>query len=282
MLKNASNWMKRNPLVPYFTLAMLISWLIELPLIAVRQGWVDWDIPFSIHYLASFGPMLAALIVTALTSGRAGLGELWGRITKWRVGWKWTSFAILSPFVIFALFLPFVRLVKGEWPDLRLLGQANYLPYLGFWVLPIWLATYGFGEEIGWRGFALPRLQKTMSVSKATLLLGLFWILWHVPTFFYHDTYQGMGWIMFPAFVIGVLCGAVLFTWLYNGTGGSVLMVALWHGIFDLLTASKAGQDIIPIVMSAGVIIWALIVANVEKPWGFRFQQKQTILGDQP
>ena len=272
-----STLIKRHPLVSYFALAMIISWLIELPLIAMRQGWVDWDIPFSIHYLTSFGPMLAALIVTALASGTAGLRELWSRITKWRVDWRYAAFAILSPVVIFALCMPVVRLVSGEWPNLRLLGQTNYLPYLGVWVLPLWLITFGFGEEIGWRGFALPRLQKTMSVTKATLVLGSFWILWHVPTFFYHDTYQGMDWIILPGFVFGVLCGAVLFTWLYNGTGGSVLMVAIWHGLFDLLTASKAGQDIIPIAMSAGVIVWALVVANINKPWGFRFQKKHTI-----
>jgi len=269
--------LKRNHLVSYFALAFLFSWAIYIPLIFVRQGWVDWDISFSVHYFASFGPMLAAIIVTALTAGKDGLRELWSRIVRWRVNWRYAAFAILSPIVIFALCLPIVRLIKGEWPDLRLLGQVNYLPYLGVWVLPLWLATFGFGEEIGWRGFALPRLQKTMSVSKATLALGLFWILWHVPTFFYHDTYQGMGWLMLPGFVFGVLCGAVLFTWLYNGSGGNVLMVAVWHGLFDMLTASKAGPDIIPIVMSAGVIVWALIVANVEKPWGFRYQPKQTL-----
>lgn len=277
MKNNETNRMKRNPLALYFTLALLISWLIESPLIAMRQGWVEWNIPYSIHYLASFGPMLSALIVTAATSGSAGLRELWGRIIRWRVNWKYAAFALLSPVVIFTSGMPIIKLITGEWPNLNLLGQANYLPFLGFWVLPIWLITFGFGEEIGWRGFALPRLQKTMSISKATLILGLFWILWHVPTFFYHETYIGMGWMMLPGFVIGVLCGTVLFTWLYNGTGGSILMVAIWHGLFDLLTASKAGQDIIPIIMSAGVIIWALVVSNVNRTWGFRFQKKQTI-----
>jgi membrane protease YdiL (CAAX protease family) len=198
-------------------------------------------------------------------------------MTRWRVGWGYASFAILSPVVLFLLAAVVVRVVSGRWPDLRLLGQANYLPYLGWGVLPLWLVTFGFGEETGWRGFALPRMQKTMSVSKATLLLGLLWTLWHVPSFFYHETYVGMGWIMLPGFIFGVLCGAVLFTWLYNGTGGSVLMVAVWHALFDLLTASKAGQDIIPIITSAGVIVWALIVANIEKPWGFRHQPKQTL-----
>jgi membrane protease YdiL (CAAX protease family) len=267
---------ERHPVAAYYALALIFSWAVELPLVAVRQGWAGVQLPFSLHYLASLGPAFAALILTALTGGRRSLVELWGRITKWRVGWPWAAFAVGSPVVLFGIAALAIRIVQGQWPDLRLLGQANYLPYLGWWVLPLWLATFGFGEEIGWRGFMLPRLQKTMSVSRATLILGLLWTLWHVPAFFYHETYQGMPWYMLPGLIFGILCGAVLFTWLYNGTGGSVLMVAIWHALFDLLTASKAGQDVIPIVTTAGVIAWALFVANVDRPWGFRFQEKQT------
>lgn len=277
MTTNLSSWLRRHALVLYFGLAIAFSWAIYIPLVFVRQGWTDAHIPYAIHYIASLGPALAAVIVTALTAGRAGLAELWGRIIRWRVKPVYAAFAILSPLALFILAGLAMRLIQGTWPDLRLLGQANYLPYLGWAVLPLWLLTFGFGEEIGWRGFALPRLQRTMSVALETLVLGLLWTLWHVPSFFYHETYVGMGWIMLPGFVIGVLCGAVLFTWLYNGAGGSVLMVAIWHALFDLLTASAAGRDFIPIVTSAGVIVCALIVANVEKPWGFRFQQKQTL-----
>lgn len=170
-----------------------------------------------------------------------------------------------------------MRLVNGECPDLRRLGEVNYLPYLGGWAILLWILTFGFGEEIGWRGFALPRLQKMMPVMPATLVLGVLWILWHVPTFFYHGTYLAMGWTMLPAFTIGVLSGAVLFTWLYNGSGGSVLMVALWHGLFDLFTASKAWGDLIPMVISIAVILWAAIILLVNKSWGFRFQPRQTL-----
>jgi membrane protease YdiL (CAAX protease family) len=271
------NGIQRHPVALYYGLALAFTWAIQLPLVAARQGWIDASIPFWLHYLVSLGPTVAALLVTALMAGREGLKELGRRITRWRVGWRWWLFAVLSPVVVFALSMPIVYWVKGEWPNLRLLGQVNYLPYIGLAVLPLWLATFGFGEEIGWRGFALPRLQKNMSVSKATLVLGLMWMVWHIPAFFYHETYQGMGWITLAGFVFGVLCGAVVLTWLYNGTGGSVLMVALWHGIFDLLSASKAGQDIIPIIMSALVILWALFIANVERPWGFRFQEKHTV-----
>jgi membrane protease YdiL (CAAX protease family) len=86
-----------------------------------------------------------------------------------------------------------------------------------------------------------------------------------------------MGWFVLPGFVFGVLCGAVIFTWIYNGTGGSVLMVALWHGAFDLFMASKAGQDIIPFIMSALVILGALLVTNVNRPWNF-YQVKKHVI----
>lgn len=271
------NVVRRHPVATYYALAVVFSWAVELPLVAVRQGWTALGIPFSIHYLASLGPALAAIIVTASNGGRAGLAELWGRITKWRVSPAWAAFAVGSPVALFATAALAMRLIQGEWPDLRLLGQVNYLPYLGWRVLPLWLATFGFGEEIGWRGFVLPRLQRTMSVSRATLSLGLLWVLWHLPAFFYLETYQAMAWVVLPGMIFGVLCGAVLLTWLYNGTGGSVLMVAIWHALFDLLTASKAGQGLIPVVTTAGVIATALFIANTDKPWGFRFLEKQAL-----
>jgi uncharacterized protein len=268
----------RAPLIAYFIIAFALSWTVYFLLIAVQHGWTNMQIPYWIHYLASFGPAIAALTVTAFTAGRDGLRDLWRRIIKWRVGWSYAGFAVLSPVIVFLIAVLIARLIKGEWPDWRLLGQANYLPYLGWGVLPLWLITFGFGEEIGWRGFALPHLQKTMSVSRATLTLAFVWMLWHAPAFFYLDTIRSLGGlIIIPGFLVGVLFGAVLLTWLYNGTGGSILMVAIWHALFDLLTASKAGQDIIPIVTTACVIVWAWYVANIDKPWGFRFQEKQIL-----
>ena len=83
---------------------------------------------------------------------------------------------------------------------------------------------------------------------------------------------------MLPGFAFGVLCGAVLFTWLYNSTGGSVLMVAIWHGLFDMLTASRAGQDIIPVLMTAAIIIVALVITNLDRPWNFHRVKKHALV----
>jgi len=272
-----SRFIKRHPIAAYYVLALAFSWLVELPLVAVKQGWINLKVPFAIHYLASFGPAMASVLVTAVITGSKGLRELWGRITRWRVGRMWVVFSIFSPLAMFAVSILVVRLVKGNWPDLRLLGQPNYLPYLGAGVVFLWLVSFGFGEEIGWRGFALPRLQKTMSVSKATLLLAVMWALWHMPAFLYVDTLRQVGWIILPGFLIGVLFAAVLFTWIYNGTNGSILYVAVWHALFDMFTASKVGQDIIPIVMSAMVILSVLMITRVNKPWNFHRVEKRVL-----
>ena len=158
---NVSSWLRQHRVLVYFILTLAISWSIELPLVASAQGWIAAPLPFAIHYLASLGPLLAALIMTWAIGGSDGLRELWGRITKWRVGSIGVIFAFLSPVALFVLAAVVVwALSGGEWPNLQQLTEINYLPNLGIGALILWLATFGFGEEIGWRGYALPRLQR--------------------------------------------------------------------------------------------------------------------------
>jgi membrane protease YdiL (CAAX protease family) len=273
-----SSWSKQHRVLAYFLLTLAISWSIELPLIASAQGWITAPIPFAIHYLASFGPLLAAVIMTWATGGTEGLKELWGRITKWRVGSTGTIVAFLSPVALFVLAAVAVWLLSGgEWPDLQQLTEINYLPNLGIGALILWLATFGFGEEIGWRGYALPRLQRDHSALSATLILGVMWVVWHVPAFFYLDTYVSLGLAALPIFALGVLTGAIVLTWLYNTTGGSVLMVAIWHGVFDFLAASKASDGYIAALMSAVIMIWAVVIVVVYKPANLSRQAKHTL-----
>jgi membrane protease YdiL (CAAX protease family) len=250
----------RKSLGGYFVLAFALSWIVEFALIASQEGWIDPPLPFSLHYLAAYGPALAAILMTGFTAGRRGLSELFARVAKWRVGWKWLSISALFPVALFALGLVVARVLYGEWPAVRDLGQVNYLPYMGIWALPFWFVTYGLGEEIGWRGFALPRLQRNRTAASSTLILGLLWALWHTPAFFYLDTYEQLGLVMLPAFAASLLCGAVVYTWLYNSTGGSVLMAALFHAVFNFFSASQAGQGIVQVAMTAGIIVAALVI----------------------
>ena len=277
MISSISNWTKQHSLVVYFVLAYVITWTFEIPLAAVKQGWISFPIPFAIHYLGSFGPLLAALIVTALTRGGSGIRQLFSGLFKWRVGWGWFLFSVFSPIAMFALAVIVTRLTSGAWPNLKLLGEVEYLPNLGIvGALILWLLTWGFGEEVGWRGFALPRLQKGRSALTATVILGVIHAFWHLPAFFYKDTYMAMGLIVgLPMLVISVTAAAIMFTWIYNSTRGSLLMVVLFHALFDMLSVSKAGGASAPAVMSAVVWILAVVVVIVFKPANLSRLDKQ-------
>ncbi len=207
--------------------------------------------------------MIAALIVTAITEGRAGIGNLLGRIVKWRAAFRYYAFAILAPIALFILAVLLNRLFLGAWPNLALLGEADYLPYLGpLGVLGLWFLTYGLGEETGWRGFALPHLQKNRSAASATLILALLWAGWHLPAFFFRDTYVEMGLVGFPMFLVSIIFATMVFTWLYNSTGGSLLVVILFHAVFNWLSVSEAGGQFAAMLMSVPVIAWAIFVVR--------------------
>lgn len=267
----------RHPVIAYWLLTLAISWLIWLPLIVQAQGWANLNVPFALHYLGAFGPMLAALIMTWVGGGRDGLRELWSRIIRWRAGRVAWLAAVGSPIALYVL-AAIVSVAAGNpVPDLALFGQVNYLPYLGLGVLPLWLITYGFGEEIGWRGFALPRLQNGRNALWASVILGVMWSAWHLPAFFYLDTYLAMGLGIFPMFALGILSGALLLTWLYNTARGSILIVAVWHGLFDLVSAGKAADATMQTVMSIVIMVLAVVVVIVFKPANLSREPRQVI-----
>lgn len=262
-----NTWIKNHSLVAYYAFAYAISWLIALPLIALEQGWITAEVPQALHYIAGYGPMLAAFIVTWLTLGRGGMKELFGRMTKWRVGWGWIAAAIFGPFALLAVSAVIARLLGEPWPDIRLMGEVNYLPNLtvvGVWFL--WLLTYGIGEETGWRGFALPHWQRRWNALVASLLLGVFWIIWHVPFFFYLDTYVDLGLAGFPGFALSILSGAIVFTWLYNSTRGSVLMAILFHASLNTTSATGAAQGTLAMIFSILFMVWAVALVIIYRP----------------
>jgi len=256
-------WFKGHSLVAYFVVTYLVSWMIWSPIVASAQGWVAWDVPYALYYFGSFGPAIAAFILTALTEGEAGVRNLVGRIFKWRVEFRYYAFAVLAPIGLFVLAYLLNRLVMGEWSDLRVLGEADYLPYLGpLGVLGLWLLTYGLGKETGWRGFALPHLQKNHSAASATLILALLWATWHFPAFFFRDTYVDLGVLGFPLFAFMMIFSTMTFTWLYNSTRGSVFIVIVFHAVFNWLSVSEAGGQFAASIMSAPIVLWALYVAR--------------------
>jgi uncharacterized protein len=272
----ATNLLGRHPLTAYFVLALALTWLIASPMIASAQGWLNWNVPFALHYLTGYGPLLAAFIVTALTEGRSGIRDLVSRMFRWQVGLGWVLISAFSLVGVFAVAVVVTGFLGAPWPDLNLLGQVNYLPNLGIAAWLMWILTSGVGEETGWRGFALPRLQKSHNALSATLILTAFWVLWHVPFFFYLTAYMKLGLIMFPVFALGMLAGAIVLTWLYNSTNGSILMVALFHGALNFVSATRTSEGAITIILNVAIWIWAVLLVVVFKPANLARRVKQT------
>ncbi len=267
MIGRVSSWVKEHPLITYFVLAYAISWAIVAPLIASAQGLIDVPVPFALHYLNDYGPLLAAVITAGIANGTEGLRDLFRRMVRWRVGLSWMLVAAFSPLALFGIAAGISVFALGEEPpDLSLLGTITYLPYLGLAGWIFWILTAGIGEESGWRGYALPKLQRDMSALSATLIVTLFWVGWHLPRFFYYGAYMELGFSVLPLAAHGFLAMAIVLTWLYNSTRGSILMAALFHGSYNFwVTTPAAGGFIIPTI-DAFVIIWAVAVVVVFGP----------------
>ncbi|HWQ82937.1 MAG TPA: hypothetical protein VN363_00130, partial [Anaerolineales bacterium] len=142
MAGSISTWIKRHALFAYFLLAYSISWAIQIPLAFQAQGLSQASIPFSTHYLSAYGPMLSAIIVTWLTGGIGGLKELMGRMLIWRVQPVYWLAAI-SPLALYVIVALVLWLIQGNPLDLSVLGQVDFLPKMGWGVLPFWLLTSG-------------------------------------------------------------------------------------------------------------------------------------------
>ncbi len=254
---------KRYPLVSFFIFAYTISWTIKIPIALSLWGVIPIPVPPALHYLAAFGPLGAVVIVTLTVENRPGIHRLLRGLTRWRVQSGYVLFVIGAPLVLFSIALILASIMRRN-PDLALLGQVDYLPPIGVVpALALWLLTFGLGEEAGWRGFALPRLQTTMSAFSASLLLGILWGFWHLPAFFYRDNYTAMGLLAVPMVVISVTMASMVFTWLYNSTGGSLLMVVLFHALFDFFAATPASGGMAAVVMSGLMVFWAVRVIKV-------------------
>jgi membrane protease YdiL (CAAX protease family) len=277
VVRRISLWVKEHQLITYFVLAYAISWIIVAPLVASAQGFIDVPVPFALHYLNDYGPLLAALITAGVANGTEGLRELFQRMIKWRVGLGWGLVAAFSPLALYGIAVGIVVGLGDPPPDLSRLGTITYLPYLGLSGWIFWILTAGIGEESGWRGFALPKLQRHMSALSAALIVTLFWVGWHLPRFFYYGAYMELGFSVLPVAAHGFLALAIVLTWLYNSTRGSILMAALFHAGYNFWAASGAAGGLVTSTIDALLIIWAVAVVLVFGPANLSRKAKQVL-----
>jgi membrane protease YdiL (CAAX protease family) len=171
--------------------------------------------------IASFAPSVVAIVLTALTSGAAGVRALVRKLGLWRVGWIWYAAALGIPIAASLAVLGASSLLGGA--RLAANGQALAL-------IPI-IYILAAGEELGWRGFALPRLLERLAPLPVALLLGVIHALYHLPLWvapgFPTPSYS------FASFLVASLAFGIVWTWLYQHTGGSVLISTLFHGTIN-------------------------------------------------
>ena len=219
-------FLKRHSLVIGLILMFLYTWTIDLS----NSGVLPFKFSFPIYITLGWGFIFASLVMTWLTLGKNEAAKLFRRFFIWRVGWRWWMVALLlGPFCIVAGVYLNAALTQVP-PDFsavmayQIFGTSASLP---LFFLPFFLVELlTNGEEMGWRGYVLPRLQVKYGALASSLILGVIWAFWHLPKYVSHFNIAAFGWA-----VLHFLAFAVILTWLYNNTKGSLLIVAVSHAI---------------------------------------------------
>jgi membrane protease YdiL (CAAX protease family) len=246
--------LRRHALVTFFVLAFALAWWI----------WILYA--FNIIFLGpifALGPLLAAIIVTVLTSGKAGLKALLSRMVRWRVGLRWYAAALGLPVGVY-LFAVSLNILSGASASTAEPFSSWYLVFPLFAFSLLFPLSGAFGEELGWRGYALPRVQARVSALCAALIIGVIQTAWHLPLFMSNLVHVSD----IPVFMaIGTVA-----TWLFNNTRGSVLMTMVLHASFNtnaaFFGAMFTGAELVRMswLLAAGWCVAAIVVVAMYGP----------------
>jgi len=265
-MNTISALIRRRPVLTYFTLVILISWTGGAVVVGPGNFPLDWErfeqLGGAFYGVSIAGPVVAGLLLTGLLDGRRGLRELRVRLGKWRVGASWYGLALLPAVVMAATLL---ALSPGSWdsiPSIFTSGEKVRAAWMG--------AAVGlvFGlEELGWTGFAVPRLRVRHGILATSMMVGLVWGAWHFPLFWQSDSFSSIvplslllvrlfSWL--PAF-------RTLLVWIYDRTG-SLLLPMLMHGCVSavsvvLVSTGLSGGDLWAVTLAWPLMMWLLVGA---------------------
>jgi uncharacterized protein len=252
-----TNWLRRYPVSTGLALMFAFTWPIDLWAAADSRDWTTWSPPPVLVVLVGYGFVVAALVATGLVDGRAGIRALLRRFLVWRVGLLWYAVVLIGPAVLVLIALALHVVSGGATPDFgrpfarQIVGDDS----VSLWaVLPLFFAigVLSNGEEIGWRGYVLPRLQERHSALVSSIVIGLVAALWHLPKFL---TVGGPQDFPFGFFLFEAVAQAILYTWVYNSTGRSLLLVTLLHA------SSNTATVFLPILPAATGDSTALLIS---------------------
>ena len=208
-MKRIADLLRRHEITAFFVLTFVLTWTAFIPWYAGNAEDIPWF---------TFGPFAAALILSASTGGWPAVRGLLAKIVHWRVGILWYLVALGLPVAIQLVAILLNPLFGSPAPM-----WSNIPPLLDIIPMVLLFAVFSgpLGEEPGWRGFALPRLLSRYPALTASLILGVVWAAWHLPLLLVGDlTVYG---------TVNAVLAAIVFTWVYQNTGGSVLVPILMH-----------------------------------------------------
>lgn len=274
--KRSLDW----PLISFFALAYLIAWAC-VPLLASFansagvEDWVifsdmieSWDyddieptapkwLLYLITRVQDFSFSIAGVTLIFYTAGKQGLNKLGTRLLQWRIGWPWLAAALIPVGLYFLATL--VAGAVGSF-DFNMANLRLVLFSFESGLLVTLFLRGPMGEELGLRGFALPRLLSRMSAIRASTIIGFFWALWHLPVLLSQNIFSLVVFLLL-AFVL-----SFVFTWLFISTNGSLIPVLIFHAtqnteeVFEVLFPALVGTDW-ELTSSMGLLVLGVVAA---------------------
>jgi membrane protease YdiL (CAAX protease family) len=249
----------RRSFLIFYLLALGITWPFWISVAASSQHLLPFRLPLALVPVGAFGPSLAAIALAAADGGQAGVRELLRGLLRWRVGLRWYLVALLLPAAVSLLAIGLYVVLGGAVPRFSLSVAWYSLP---LYFLAVLLFVGPLQEEIGWRGYALPALEAGRGTLPAALILGPPWALWHLPLFWMDGI--GKSELPFAPFALAIVALSILFAWVYDGTGGSLLLCLIFHASLNF------SLEIVPVLPEGGVpfgpsligigLLWAVAV----------------------
>jgi membrane protease YdiL (CAAX protease family) len=268
-----SQLVKRHPLAAFLVLTYGLSWALWIPIAIFRDAASG---PYSSLALliGSNIPSAVAIVLTLVGFGKGATRKLLGQLLIWRFGWRW-YLVLLAPTALVVGTISLVAVTRGGPTATLAVPLLSAIITVAFMTFP----GSALGEEIGWRGYALPRVQSRRTALTASLVIGSLHGLWHLPLWLRGDADHRLS--VYPAFLIQALALAVIYTWLYNSTKGSLLLVVLFHTATNApltLVLLPLGIEnwVLPFWLMAGfTAVAALIVVAVFGPTNLSRQPRQ-------
>ncbi len=250
-LKSIKHSIKRWPLAAYVLLVFGLEWLLVLAFQTVAT-------PLVALFIGAWLPNIAGVLITAVVDGRDGLRRLFSRVVRWQVEFKWYAIAWWVPVIIVMLALSIYAVSGHALPAIA--PEALVIPLL---LVNVILGP--LGEELGWRGTALPLMQERWNVITSSLVLGVVWGLYHVPTFILPGLPQNN--VPLLAFLLGAMGLNIFMVWMFNHTHGSLIMPFLAHWAFNFAGSATGIYGVPALLWLVAGLWWVVAAAIITLDW---------------